>query len=294
MEIRPLTTLPDMQQAEAVQRQAWQIDDLEIINVHTLHALQHNGAALLGAFDGDRLVGFCLGVLGTQPAPQQPAATRLKLYSVMAGVLPAYQGQGVGRQLKAAQREFALRIGVPLITWTYDPLESRNAHFNLARLGAVCGTYHVHFHGELGGINAGLPTDRFEVAWWLASDRVRRRMDGERRPFTRQHWLQSGARLLNEAAFDVRGLPAPPDDVAGGTADVLLVEIPADFQAVKRQDVALARRWRAHTRAHFTQLFAAGYLATDFISEPGQAGPARSFYVLTRASFDADERLAPD
>ncbi len=268
-----------------MQRAAWGMDDLEIVGVHVLHALQHNGSPLLGAFDGERLVGFCLGVLSVLDTPDVwglPAAARLKMYSVMAGVLPAYQSQHVGYQLKLAQRAAALDMGVHLITWTYDPLEARNAHFNIARLGAVCQHYHEHFHGDLGGINAGLSTDRFEAAWWVASERVAQRGRGEARREGGDAGVDlSGALLVNPAVFNTAGLPAPPTANMPTTARAVLVEIPADFQAIKQRDFPLAQQWRLHTRQLFTQLFQDGFCVTDFVAEVDLEGNRRSFYVLT-------------
>lgn len=287
LDIRPITSLSDMRQAEEVQRATWGISDLEIVSVHMLHALQHNGSPLIGAYEGDRLVGFCLGVLGTVDTPDrrdQVAAARLKMYSVMAGVLPAYQSHNLGFRLKAAQREFALRIGVRLITWTYDPLESRNAHFNIAKLGAVCHTYHQDFHGNLGGINAGLPTDRFEVEWWVTSNRVVRKMERARRPLSLAIILQSGALLVNEATFNQDGFPTPPANFVSYPSNLMLVEVPADFQAIKQQDLALAQQWRAHTRSLFTQLFSDGFVVTDFVTDTDAGGRQRSYYLLTHES----------
>ncbi len=287
IDIHPITTLSDMQQVEEVQRAAWNIPDLEIVGVHVLHALQHNGAPLIGAYDGERLVGFCLGVLGTIDAPDrrdQVAAARLKLYSVMAGVRPEYQSHNIGYRLKVAQRQFALEIGVRLITWTYDPLESRNAHFNISKLGAICHTYRLNFHGDLGGINAGLPTDRFEVAWWVTSTRVARKMENARRPLPLSILLQSGALLVNEATFNQAGLPVPPPNYVSRPSNLMLVEVPADFQGLKQQDLGLAQQWRLHTRQLFTQLFADGFVVTDFVTDTGPAGNRRSFYLLTHES----------
>jgi len=150
--IRDLATHEEYAAAENIQRHTWGMPDLEVIPGHALHAMQHSGAALLGAFDGPQLVGFTFGVLGTQHTPNrvdQVAAARLKMYSVIAGVLPEYQHQNVGFRLKMAQRDFCLRIGVRLITWTYDPLESRNGRFNIGKLGAVCHNYLRHFHGDM-------------------------------------------------------------------------------------------------------------------------------------------------
>ncbi len=284
IDIRPITTLGDMEQAEELQRITWGIADLEVVCVHVLHALHHNGSPLIGAYDGDRLVGFCLGVLGTVDTPErrdQVAAARLKLYSVMAGVLPEYQGHNIGYLLKEAQRQFALRIGVRLITWTYDPLESRNAHFNISKLGAVCRTYYLNFHGDMGGINAGLPTDRFEAEWWVTSNRVTRKMENARRPLPLNVLLNSGALLVNEAVFNQDDLPVPPPNYVSRPSNLMLVEVPADFQRIKQQDFALAKQWRMHTRQLFTQLFADGFVVTDFVTEKGPDGNLRSFYLLT-------------
>ncbi len=184
--LRPPATLAEIDQAEEVQRAAWNVDDLEIIPTHLLHALQHNGAALIGAFHGERMVGVSLAVLATveslKDRKDPVAAARLKMYSVITGVLPDYQNSDIGYRLKIAQRDFALRIGVRLVTWTFDPLLSVNARFNIGKLGAVCQTYLPDFYGELDGINAGLPTDRFQVEWWVTSKRTQSRIITKWRP----------------------------------------------------------------------------------------------------------------
>ena len=282
--VRPLTTLEEMAEVEQLQRTVWQTGDLEVISVHTLHAIQHNGGMLYGAFDGDKMVGFVLGIIGTVPGDGRKdmvAAARLKMYSVEAGVLPEYQNQNVGYQLKLAQREFAMNIGLRLITWTYDPLESRNGRFNIGKLGAVCHTYHRNFHGELTGINAGLPTDRFDVEWWITNNRVEARVVKGKRPLPLKTLLNSGALLLNETRANDAGLPVPPTYPLAAGANLLLVEIPSDFQAVKRQDFDLALAWREHTRLLFEELFRENYTVTDFVYEVGENGRARSFYLLT-------------
>lgn len=285
IKVRPLTTPAEMAEVEELQKIVWNIGDLEVTPVHVLHAIHHNGGMLYGAFDGDKLVGFVLGIIGTVPGggrKDQVAAARLKLYSVEAGVLPEYQSLGVGYQLKLAQRDFALNIGLRLITWTYDPLESRNGRFNIGKLGAVCHTYYRNFHGELSGINAGLPTDRFEVEWWITNNRVEARVVKGKRPLSLDIFLQSGALLLNEPTVNDAGLPVPPPYPLAPAANLVLVEIPADFQAIKRQDFDLGLAWREHTRHLFEELFHENYTVTDFVYEGGKGnGRARSFYLLT-------------
>ncbi|RMG98079.1 MAG: hypothetical protein D6706_07595 [Chloroflexi bacterium] len=284
IEIRPLTTLDEIRQTEEIQRITWNMDDLEVIPAHLMHALQHNGAVLLGAFHEGKMVGFVFGVLGTQYTPRrkdQVAAARLKMYSVITGVLPAYQKQGVGYRLKLAQRDFASRIGVRLITWTYDPLESVNGRFNIGKLGAICHTYLRDFHGEMGGINAGLPTDRFEVEWWITSNRVQSRTAQQRRPLDLDSLLAGGALLINEATFNHAGLPVPPPNYVNRPSNLMLVEIPTNFQHIKQTDPELARRWRDHTRHLFEELFHSNFVVTDFVFHRDPNGHDRSYYLLT-------------
>ena len=285
IEIRPLTNLAEMEELEEIQRVIWTRDESEVIPAHVFHALQYNGAEVHGAFDGSKMVGFTTAVLATVQGLDhridQVAAARLKMYSMIAGVLPAYRDRGVGYQLKLAQREFALRIGVRMITWTYDPLESRNARFNIGKLGAVCRRYVRNFHGELGGLNAGLETDRFDVEWWVTSNRVKSRVSQARKPLSLHSLLAGGAILINEATFGRDGLPVPPPNYINHPSNLMLVEIPADFQAVKQQDFELALRWRQHSRDLFEKLFASGFLVTDTVRYEDDEGNERSYYLLT-------------
>lgn len=283
--IRPLATLAEYQAAEEVQRITWSMTDLEIIPAHAMHAMQHNGAALLGAFDGDQLIGFSLAILATEDEPgriDQVAAARLKMYSVVTGVLPDYQSHHVGFRLKMAQRDFALRIGIRLITWTYDPLESLNARFNIGKLGAVCRRYLPHFHGDMTGINAGLPTDRFEVEWWVTGNRVKSKAASAWRPLKLDSLLAGGALLVNEAEFPPDSeLPVPPLNYISRPSNLILVEIPTDFQKMKRTNLELAQRWRTHSRDLFEQLFDSGFIVTDFVPHQDGQGHRRSYYLLT-------------
>ena len=282
--IRSLETMAEYSAAEDVQRVTWTMSDRDIIPAHALHAMQHSGAVLLGAFDGDRLVGFTFGILGTVDTPEridQVAAARLKMYSVIAGVLPEYQSRDVGYRLKMAQRDFALRIGVRLITWTYDPLESLNGRFNIGKLGAICRRYLRHFHGDMSGINNGLQTDRFEVEWWVTNNRVTARAARKWRPLRLDALLAGGALLVNEAGFNEAGLPTPPANYVSRPSNLMLVEIPASFQAIKKADLALAQRWRSHTRDVFEGLFDSGFIVTDFVVHEDERGRLHSYYLLT-------------
>jgi predicted GNAT superfamily acetyltransferase len=285
LKIAPVIDFADLEQVEEIQRIVWGMDDIEIIPGRTMHALRYHGACLLGAFDGERVVGFVLGVLGTDEGLDdridQVAAARLLMYSAILGVLPEYQTTGIGYRLKLAQREFALRIGIRLIVWTYDPLESRNAHFNIVKLGIICNSYLRNFHGEFGGINLGLPTDRFYVEWWVTSNRVQNRVSRKRSSINLEGFMGGGAVLINEASRNDQGLPVPPDKSDTFDNRLLLVEIPSNIQIIKELDPTLAQTWRQHTRLLFEQYFIDGYMVTDFVREQDESGD-RSFYVLTR------------
>ncbi len=285
IEIRQITEVADALELEDVQRLTWGMEDLEILPGRFLHGLQFNGSCLYGAFDGDRIVGFVFGLLGTienlENRIDQVAAARLQMYSAIMGVLGPYQGQGIGYRLKLAQREFALRIGVRLITWTYDPLESRNAYFNMAKLGAVCHRYYRDFHGELGGINAGLLTDRFYVEWWVTSNRVKGKLSKKRAPLSFDAYHNGGATLVNQVTRLDNGLPVPPEEFARSEANILMVEIPGAFQDIKKQNMSLAVAWREHTRQIFEYYFDRHYLVTDLVRGLEKDNLYSSYYILS-------------
>ena len=280
-EIRPLKTLADFHAAEEVQRAAWDSDDIDIAPLHLMLTIARNGGVALGAFAQDQLVGFVLGFLGTSNryGAEAPATVKLKHCSHQLGVLPAWQSRGVGYALKVAQREAVLNQGVRLITWTYDPLESKNARLNITKLGAVCNTYIRDYYGELrDDLNRGLATDRFQVDWWIASRRIETRLTRNRPPLKLQHYLDVGAPIVNAVQWNNHDLPVCQDPIERSSADRFLVEFPANFQAVRRADNALALAWRLHLRLICEAAFASGYTVIDCLYEPGQR--ARSFYVM--------------
>lgn len=281
IDIRPLETTADCHAVEALQRRVWPGSDLEVVPLHVLITIAHNGGVLLGAWDGETLVGFVFGFLGTDEGEaHRPALARLKHCSHMLGVLPEYRDRGLGYKLKLAQREGVLKQGVRLITWTYDPLESRNANLNIARLGAVCKTYKREVYGEMAdALNAGLPSDRFQVDWWITSQRVKQRLSGDRPRLTYQSFASAGAPIVNPARLNTAGLPQMIENITEPLGMLGLVEIPANFQAIKVADNGLAREWKTRTRSIFEAAFDAGYLVTDFILELID-GRQRAFYVL--------------
>ena len=278
---RTIDTPEELAEVEALQRIVWPGADLEIVPAHVLLTAAHNGGLAAGAWAGERLAGFVFGFLGFHEAEM---ARRLKHCSHMLGVHPDFRSAGVGYALKTYQREHVLRQGLDRITWTFDPLLARNAQLNIAKLGAVSNTYLANLYGEMrDGLNAGLPSDRFQVDWWIATRRVADRLS--RTPVERARCADltaAGAAWLNPPG--PAGTPQPPASSApvveaGAT---VLVEIPADFLALKAADPALALRWRLGTRGAFEALFRQGYAVTDFLREPGSR--PRAAYVLKQAS----------
>ena len=288
IEIRPVIDVDEIKQIEEIQRATWGMDDLAVIPARVFHVMQTNGACLLGAFDGEKIVGFVFGLLGTMEGLDdridQIAAARLLMYSVTLGILPEYQREGIGYRLKIAQREFALRIGVRLITWTCDPLESLNGHFNFSKLGVVCHSYLRNYYGQMSGINVGLPSDRFYVEWWVTGNRVTSRVSRSRGPLNLSQYLGGNAKIINQCERDARMLPIPQESYLQLDGSLLLVQIPEDFQLIKSVDQPLALDWRHHIRAVFEHYFDHDYLVTDFVREQDDEGVSHSYYVLTQAS----------
>lgn len=269
--LRPIRTHAEYLAVEDLQRAVWHLAEVEIVPNHLLLTAQENGGLVIGAFDAaEHLVGFVFGFVGLTDDG------RTKHCSHMAGVHPDYQSLNIGYRLKLAQRERVLSQGLDLITWTFDPLESRNARLNFHKLGVICRTYRRDFYGVMrDGLNAGLPSDRFRVDWHIASEWVMSLLDGRRRPPTLSTLLTEGAALLNRVP--ISDLPRPPERTLPPSGDRILIQIPAHFQAIKAADLGLARAWREHTRALFETAFAAGYTAVDLLFEDGS-----SYYLLQK------------
>ncbi len=215
--VKVLEETGDLRACEGIQHAAWGMVDEDIVPSRLLRALGLHGGLVLGAFDGARLVGFLFGYPGLLP----PGDARIDWLgtphyhvSQMMGVLPDYQDRGVGYALKCEQRHRVIEQGFRLVTWTFDPLMSRNAHLNITRLGTVCRRYLRDVYGEQSGIYAGLPTDRFEVDWWIASRRVEQAIDPPERarpPVTLAEWRRAGAQPANPTTARADGLRVPPE-----------------------------------------------------------------------------------
>ncbi len=278
--IKIIENITEMHQAVEIQRLVWQESEAGLIPAHLMNSAVHSGGLLIGAYNGQALVGFVFGFPGFYSTPDGP---RLKHYSSILGVRPEWQGQGIGFALKRAQWQMVRHQGIDRITWTFDPLLSRNAWLNITRLGAVCNTYLRDFYGPMEDtLNRGLPSDRFDVDWWVNSQRVNRRLSRRRRnALGLSHFLAGGAGMINPVEVDEHDPPRGGQLAGiklGSDQTFLLVEIPTDFQALKQADIRLASRWRMQTRLVFEWLFKAGYIVTDFVRS--STDPPRSYYVL--------------
>jgi predicted GNAT superfamily acetyltransferase len=273
--IKLIETPEEMTAIEALQREVWPGSETDVVPAHIMITAIHNGGLVLGAYLGETLVGFVFGFPGLEATPDGP---RAKHCSHMMGILPGHRDSGIGFALKRAQWQMVRHQGLDHITWTYDPLLSRNAYLNLAKLGAVCSTYRRSEYGEMrDGLNAGLPSDRFQVDWWINTRRVERRLGKRvRKPLELDHFSQAELPPLYTPRSSTGGWARPPEHVSPLEGKLILAEIPSDFNALKQDDVSLARDWRFFTREVFETAFSSGYIATDFIFDGG-----RSFYVLS-------------
>jgi predicted GNAT superfamily acetyltransferase len=163
IEVRRLTTLDEFGEAFEVQRCVWGFAESELVPVALFVVAAEIGGQVLGAFLGAHIVGFCLAFPGIKPDGH------IYLHSHMLAVLDLYRNAGVGRLLKLEQRSDALARGIDLVEWTFDPLELKNAYFNIERLGASARRYEENVYGATSSpLHGGLPTDRLVAEWWIA------------------------------------------------------------------------------------------------------------------------------
>jgi predicted GNAT superfamily acetyltransferase len=164
--IAPLTTLAHFERCVDLQAAVWGYADGDIIPRRVFIVAQRIGGQVLGAFDGDTVIAFAMSLPGYRDGHPY-------MHSHMLAVLPDYRNLGIGRRLKLAQRDDCLARGIDLMEWTFDPLEIKNAHLNIARLGAIARRYQRDFYGaSTSPLQGGLPTDRLYAEWHLRFPRV--------------------------------------------------------------------------------------------------------------------------
>lgn len=266
-EIRLLKSIDEYRACERIQKAVWGNIGVgsEVMNV-----TQKYGGAVLGAVVRGKVVGFIYALLARRH-------NRLIHWSHMMAVLPGFRDLGLGFRMKLAHRKFALRQGIRWISWTYDPLQSRNAALNIARLGGIVEEYVPDCYGRFpSAIEKGLASDRFVVNWRIASPEVEKRL---RTGPPRVSFI--GMRRVNEAQPNAQGLLENRKIFLRRREPELLVEVPSHTDRMRARNIALARRWRNETRKIFLGYFAAGYRVDHFIP-PGQASLGRCYYVLRR------------
>ena len=219
--IREIESLAEMREVEQLQREIWGVEDLEVYPALALKPQKEVGAILIGAFAEGRMVGFVFGFPGILNG-------ETIIHSDMLGISAPYRSQNLGFLLKRTQREKAMALGVKRITWTFDPLQSRNAHLNFSKLGVIADRYYVDYYGVTSSFLHQFGTDRLWVTWLLNSERVKARV--ERNAFERE--------------------PIGPEDI--------VIEIPCEITSNHEH-------WRITTREAFTSAIEAGYVVEEFL-----------------------------
>lgn len=259
---------------EEIQKDAWNAEDIAVTPAHVLRAAQMANNCVYIAYCGDEPAGYVYGFFGLHNS-------KLFLHSHQVGVKRKYQNRGVGYLLKLRQRDFAMRLGIDLIRWTFDPLQSKNAYFNFTKLGVINREYIRNLYGEIRDeLNKGLPTDRFYVEWYISSPRVVDRVEkGVKPPLADDLELT----VINKIKTLEQGLITIADYDTSLREKILAMEIPTNFTDIKKRAPNLALEWRIKTREIFEKYLSSGYLVADLIHSKDKK---RCFYVLVRDTID--------
>lgn len=241
--------MAEMPAVEDLQRDVWGVPDLEVVPGSHLIAAVVAGGVLLGAYDGQTLVGFAYGFVSYEK-------NQTAHHSHMLAVKPEYRQAKLGERLKLAQREFVLGQGIKLMSWTFDPLQSLNAYFNFNKLGVVSDTYIVDFYGaEAASFLHQNSTDRLWISWYLDSRRVIERENRRAENIE----FENVRRLVELDEYE-----APRFFDLSKTDEPLAIEIPVDINELQNRDIGLAVEWRKATRRAFTTAFERGYIVKEF------------------------------
>jgi len=242
---RELRGTAEMKAAERLQREVWGSDTVPESS-ELLQAMQHFGGLVAGAFDPQgSLVGFIWGFPTRDPSV---------LHSHRLAVLGSWRGHGIGACLKWFQRDWCLERGIRLVQWTVDPLRAANAELNIRHLGATCSTYLVDYYGEMQGIDAGVPSDRLLLDWYLDLADVA----------SRQHHPPDDLGYPQASAANRVSSGRPHDAQPNLNADQILLHIPCDYIRLAEKDRAQAILWRLQTRELFLSYFQTGFTITGF------------------------------
>lgn len=266
IKIREIEEIAEMRAVEELQKEVWGVPDLDVVPYTHLIAAKEAGGVLIGAFDGETVVGFVYGFPSFELG-------QLAHHSHMLAVKPAYRNFDLGRRLKLAQREHVIAQGIDLMSWTFDPLQSLNAYFNFSKLGVIADRYLVDFYGhDAASFLHQTGTDRLWVSWFLSSDDVKGRIRGEDVKFDD---------LVSLVQVGPDDSPRRNDLAASVAHDHASIEIPADIDSLQQRNPETALRWRQETRWAFTEAIKAGYFVAAFVRE--KSGK----YILKKGSFPA-------
>ena len=267
--IRPLRTPDEYGAAVQLQRDTWGPDFSEIVPLAILKVAQILGGVVSGAFAEDgSLDGFVFGMTGERDG-------KLVHWSDMLAVRPGARDSGLGTHLKRHQRSEVMARGVSIMHWTFDPLQARNAHLNVNRLGAVMRDYAADLYGESDSpLHRGIGTDRLVATWELDSPRVERRL-GRFRETAEYGSASGGAPIQALSSIEGEGgLPRPSTGLSEETLSRIArespggpvsVEIPTHLTAIMEASMELAREWRRATRAVLSPLVDSGFEVTGFV-----------------------------
>lgn len=232
IDICVLTELAEFRETASIQQVVWGFSELDTVPPRLFIVNEHVGGLALGAYDGDRMIGFSFAMAGCRPTGEG------FLHSNMTGLLPEYQSRGLGRRIKLRQRAEALAYGYRLVEWTFDPLEIRNAYFNIEKLGAVARAFRPNCYGITSSkLHGSIPTDRLVAEWEIDTDRARYAVERGR---------------------------SPGGDVAREIA------VPAEAARVRSTNPARTLAIQSGVRKQFQAAFAGGLVVTGFrVTEDG-------------------------
>ena len=274
--LRPLETRQECLTCVSLQREIWGQDFVDVVPATILMVSQRVGGVAGGAFDTkDRLIGFVFGISGA-------ANGMLAHWSHMLAVRPEARRIGLGRRLKLYQRTQLLERGIRVAAWSYDPLMTANASFNLNALGACPTEYVDDMYGDTGStLHGGLDTDRLIVKWQLDDPRVARRISGEHRI------------ALPDAATQAPVVLSPDPADSGATdrslptGDWVRIAVPADIGSLKATDPEAARRWQRSVREAFHIYLKNGYRVVGFCEGHEAEPPAYALTTEPRSGSDS-------
>jgi predicted GNAT superfamily acetyltransferase len=274
--IRNLESFEDLAKVEAVEKQVWGLAEQDVTPLTLIIATKAAGNIWLGAFDNTKLVGFAFGFLGIEHGS-------IAIHSHMLAVLEDYRDFDLGHKLKAAQRERALAMRIRQMTWTFDPLQSRNAHLNFCKLGVIASEYKIDFYGpQTSSALHQNGTDRLWVRWPMATRRVQQRLQGKD---PRPEMMDALSRLTPLVRFNGDGAPLRTDLQEALSRQRIAIEIPSDIVAMEAKNMARAQEWRSATRWAFTEALKAGFFVAEFCRRiRGQQGPGT--YLLEKGPLE--------